>query len=184
MKKIIIISIALFLSLPMAAQRTVKASSTLELIYKVNRKSYKRAKFSKRLREIREQIASEIDKIFMADTIFIISREDIHESAFSELIWSKNDSIEYTFHYHNQILYKDEGDIATNLILKKIRENKPLSKLLKECDYDYDLVTVIKIIRERPNIYNYFIYYTYFYWDPAYILHEYEQEQYNKARKE
>ena len=181
MKKVIIISMSFLLSLPMVAQKTVKSSSSLELIYKIDRKMYNN-RSSKHFKKIREQIIEDIDKVFMADTIFIISREDIHESAFSELIWSKNDSIEYTFHYHDQIFHKDEGDFALDYILKRIKENKSLPNPLKVYEHNHEPIEVRKIIRQNFNVYSYFIYETYFEWSPE-ILLQYEIEQCNKATK-
>ena len=76
MKKLIIISIAFFLSLPIAAQRTVKASSPLELLHKIDRKAYTRGYYKglpKVLQKVRMQMTSEINEVFLADTIFVIS---------------------------------------------------------------------------------------------------------------
>lgn len=185
MKKIVIILISFLLSFPVSAQKKIKASSPLELIYKIDRKIYGNS-FSKHLKKVKEPIVDDIDRVFLADTVYVISRKDIDESSFCESIWSKKDSIEYRFHYHNQILHKGEGDFATDYILKLIKENKPLPNPSKAYNPNYDRprepVGVRKIIRQKPDVYNYFFYKTYFDWDPAYLL-QYEKDLFINKEK-
>lgn len=184
MKKLIIISIAFFLSLPIAAQRTVKASSPLELLHKIDRKAYTRGYYKglpKVLQKVRMQMTSEINEVFLADTIFVISHRNYDEVDYRELIWSKNDSIEYTYQLFNEKIYKRTSNYSeTRHILKLIKENKPLPNPLKEYDKYHYPITVIKIVRKKSNIYTYSIHATHYYDNPANWLHEHEQDLFSK----
>ena len=130
---------------------SIEAYSPLELLYKMEEKKclIDRIDF---LNRIRDNYSEEITRIFNADTIYLIGYYNYDESDYTELIWSKADSIEYIYQFGcRKLTRKKEFGLAE--MLPVICFNTPLywsKHIYRNCAS----TLVYRIYRKRKNIYD------------------------------
>ncbi len=130
---------------------TIEASTPLEVVCKVMEKKCL-IKSSDYLNKIRENYSMDIFKIFSADTIYLIGYYNYHESDYTELIWSKEDSIEYIYQFGIRKLTRKK-EFGLTEMLPTIKSKIPLywTKVLGL----YCAPTLVyRIYRKRKNIYD------------------------------
>ena len=104
------------------------------------------------LNKIRQNYSEDISKIFSADTIYLIGSYNYHESDYTELIWSKEDSIEYIYQFGCRKLTRKK-EFGLTEMLPTIKSKIPLywAKVMGM----YCAPTIVyRIYRKRMNIYD------------------------------
>lgn len=130
---------------------TIKASSPLDLLYKMQKKKWLIGKPGI-MKKLRLKYSDEISKIFSSDTIYLIGLYSYDNSCYDELIWSKEDSIQYYYQFGVFDL-KRNYDCGMTEMLPVIRSNVPLYYSSPMNRYR-DPVLIYRIYRKEENKYN------------------------------
>lgn len=135
---------------------TIKAYSPIELLYKIEKKylyngKRKARQSAKSHKETRQILTNKLSQIFSCDSIFLIRAKNTHESKYSELIWSHEDSIQYEYHYPTKELLIIRDPILKRISLD-VKSNIPLYWARISCDYCLS-ITIYRIYRMDRNIY-------------------------------
>lgn len=132
---------------------TIKASSPLDLLYKMQKKNFLLKKPGI-MKKPRLKFSDDISKIFSSDTIYLIGFLDDETCSYEELIWSREDSIQYYCQYQFGVFdLKRNSNFWMTEMLPVIRSNVPLY-CLKPVKRYWASILIYRIYRKGENKYN------------------------------